>query len=139
MDKPTCTLNDYCRGGSEAFNGQPGWHRNGRSWSCSYCGSMSVDELRECLDAVPPLDYSLNDRRDKVYVNRYPHAGDCEQGPNGGCLCDVLRGGGPIKFYLRHLWEGGIEEDERQALYQRLMAECTRSWGELMARLRERG
>lgn len=137
MDSPTRILNEYCRGGIARFRDlDGGWRRNGRSWSCSYCGSMSVDELRECLGAVPPLRYDLNDRRDKVYIDRYPHAGDCPTSEGSHCVCDVKRGGGPIKFYLRHLYDDGIEEDERQSLYMRLMAECTRSRSELMARWR---
>lgn len=52
------------------------WRENGLSWSCSYCGSMSSEEFIECF-RNPDLLFSLNDRRDKVYIDRYPHAGDC--------------------------------------------------------------
>lgn len=79
MNKPTSAINTACNLGHKRYYPEDtvDWKRNGRSWSCGYCGSMSIEELRECMDAVPPLSFELNDHRNKIYVSRYPHAGDC--------------------------------------------------------------
>lgn len=143
--KPSLPINPSCVEGSKRFRHEPEWQKNGQSWSCSFCGSMSIEELQECFEAVPPLMFELNDRHDKVYVNRYHHAGDCpvpytETNEHGGsftmapCSCSIKQGGGPIKFMMPHLWD--IEDEaERQAPYRHLMAECVRSHETFMANI----
>ena len=63
--------NTYCQGVLRQWGMGPlEWSRNGQSYSCSMCGSMSVEELLECLDG-PEIEFSINDHGNKVYVRRY--------------------------------------------------------------------
>ncbi|KKN01597.1 hypothetical protein LCGC14_1126170 [marine sediment metagenome] len=124
--------NTYCQGVLRQWGMGPlEWSRNGQSYSCSMCGSMSVEELLECLDG-PEIEFSINDHGNKVYVRRYSHAGDCPPvDDNSECFCDVRRGGGPIKFYLRHMRDGGRSEEEQLGIYSRVKVANVRSWERL--------
>lgn len=112
-----------------------GWKRDGQSASCGYCGSMSVEEVIECLSAVPRVTFELADSGYKVYIDRYPHAGDCPKLPTA-CYCTVKIGGGPIKFYSWHLFDGGRSREEAEALWRVILVECRHTHNELMARMR---
>ncbi len=116
------------------------WVPNGKSFSCSWCGSMSTEEVLECLTATPPVGFSQADNPGKVYIERYPHAGDCvtSESEDISCSCKDAMGGGPIKFYSWHLFDGVRAPEEVQVLWYRIRVECERSWRELTERMRSR-
>lgn len=130
------------------------WSENGQSASCSWCGSMSSEEVLECLDLpYEEVRFSTADNPWKFYLTRYNHAGDCipftttTEHPGGGktirhaCACEVKRGGGPIKFYAQHLADGARPEDEFERLLLRIRvraAEDSRRFqGDLDKRMRD--
>ncbi len=119
----------------ETSLGKAYWRQDGQSASCSYCGSMSTEELLECLSAIPKLDFSLADSSSKVYIARYPHAGACPEPPTV-CNCSVKVGGGPIKFRTYHLFDGARTMEEAEHIWYRVRVECQRSWNELTAKMR---
>lgn len=109
------------------------WIPNGNSFSCSNCGSMSSEELIECLNASPVEEFSMADSGYKVYLGRYRHAGECEP----KCPCDKKNGGGPIKFYSWHLFDGDTPRETAVYLWTRIRVECNRSYRELIERMKK--
>ncbi len=128
----------------------PTWkkHDDEQSPGCSYCGSMSVEELLETIDAGNIVE--MSDKGYKAYVRRYKHPGPCsypyheenEQGgsvTSHGCGCDPRgKGGGPIKFYLWHLLDGGRDAVFHDRLALRLRVLSAESYRRLVETMQDR-
>lgn len=121
--------NEYCNSVDRSVFkfGAPVWRKEPMSGSCTYCGSMSTEELLNCMESLPRPRITISDKGNKLYIDRYPHAGYCilpydNKTANGnsmsspGCSHPPTITGGPIKYYMHHLWDGNRSETERKRI-----------------------
>lgn len=75
--KSVCPFQSYDKKSPLVYNQNAAtWEKRGKDNCCSYCGSWHPQEFLQFLKAVTEnpsekIRIELNDRRDKIYVNRF--------------------------------------------------------------------